>query len=242
MDFIPKQYPDIEIAKARISKCIELSENREPIRYTERDKLTGLLNKDYFFRYVGKFDHLYKNTALEAVVCDVNSVNKQYGRQFGTHVLRSIGTGLKKLTRETGEICCREEDDNFLLYCSHQDNFEQLISGFLSHVFTGRELADKVSIRFGFFSDTQQVENVEDRFECAKIAADKVKDDPEKICGLYDQKCCRRKQTIRCIAIRNESGRQASQGACLPGSFSSGSGHPWLSVPVCACTSARRPG
>ena len=46
MDFIPKPFPDIEIVKARIAKCIELSEDRELIRYTERDKLTGLLNRD----------------------------------------------------------------------------------------------------------------------------------------------------------------------------------------------------
>jgi diguanylate cyclase (GGDEF)-like protein len=50
MDFIPKPYPDIEIVKARIAKCIELSEDRELIRYTERDKLTGLLNIDDFYR------------------------------------------------------------------------------------------------------------------------------------------------------------------------------------------------
>ena len=99
MDFIPKPYPDIEIVKARISKCIELSEDRELIRYTERDKLTGLLNKDYFIRYVNRLDHLYKDTPLDAVVCDVcrfHSVNKQYGRQYGDQVLRTIGGGLKK--------------------------------------------------------------------------------------------------------------------------------------------------
>ncbi|MER2151353.1 MAG: diguanylate cyclase, partial [Candidatus Limivicinus sp.] len=49
MDFIPKPYPDVELIKARIAKCIELAEDRALIRYTERDKQTGLLNKDYFF-------------------------------------------------------------------------------------------------------------------------------------------------------------------------------------------------
>ncbi len=37
MDFIPKPYPDIEIVKARIAKCIELSENRDLIRQTQRE-------------------------------------------------------------------------------------------------------------------------------------------------------------------------------------------------------------
>ena len=72
MDFIPKPYPDIEIVKARIAKCIELSEDRDLIRHTERDKLTGLLNRDYFFRYVSRLDQIYKDTTLDAVVCDVN--------------------------------------------------------------------------------------------------------------------------------------------------------------------------
>ena len=190
MDFIPKPYPDIEIVKARIAKCIELAEDRELIHYTERDKLTGLLNKDYFFRYVGRLDHLYKDSMLDAVACDVNkfhSVNKQYGRQFGDQVLRSIGTGMRKIAREIGGISCREEDDIFLLYCPHQDDYEQLINEFLSDVFSGKEIADKVSIRFGIFTDARQVESIEYRFECAKTAADRVKNDPERNFSFYDQ-------------------------------------------------------
>jgi PleD family two-component response regulator len=190
MDFIPKPFPDIEIVKARIAKCIELAEDRELIHYTERDKITGLLNKDYFFRYVGRLDYLYRETSLDAVACVVNkfhSVNKQYGRQFGEKVLRGIGAGLKKLARQTGGISCREEDGAFLLYCPHQDNYEQLINGFLSDVFSGKEIADKVSIRFGIFTDARQVERIEYRFERAKTAADRVKNDSERNFSFYDQ-------------------------------------------------------
>ncbi|MGX8687235.1 MAG: GGDEF domain-containing response regulator, partial [bacterium] len=189
MDFIPKPYPDIEIVKARIAKCIELAEDRELIHYTERDKLTGLLNKDYFFRYVGRLDHLYKDSMLDAVACDVNkfhSVNKQYGRQFGDQVLRSIGTGLRKLARETGGISCREEDDTFLLYCPHQEDYERLFTEFLSKAFAEEETADRIKIRFGVFVNAQQEPEMDERFERARIAADRVKNDPEKICGFYD--------------------------------------------------------
>lgn len=37
MDFIPKPYPDIEIVKARIAKCIELAWNREQMRQAGQD-------------------------------------------------------------------------------------------------------------------------------------------------------------------------------------------------------------
>ena len=189
MDFIPKPYPDIEIVKARIAKCIELAEDRELIRYTERDKLTGLLNKDYFFRYVSRLDNLYRETMLDAVVCDVNkfhAINKQYGRQFGDRVLRSMGTALRKLAREIGGISCREEDDTFLLYCPHQENYEQLIDGFLPDVFAGKDIAEKVDIRFGVFTDARQADSIEERFSRAKIAADRVKNDPDKVCAYYE--------------------------------------------------------
>ena len=188
MDFIPKPYPDIEIVKARIAKCIELSEDRELIRYTERDKLTGLLNKDYFYRYVFRLDHVYKDTVLDAIVCDINrfhSANKQYGRQFCDQVLRSIGSGMKKLARETGGIVCREAGDTFLLYCPHQDNYEQIFRKFLSDAFEDAKAAGKVSMRFGVFTNALQEANIEERFNRAKIAADRVKDDPQTMFAFY---------------------------------------------------------
>ena len=200
MDFIAMPYTDIEIVKARISKCIELSEDRELIHYTERDKFTGLLNRDYFFRYVSRLDHLYKEAVMDAVCCDVNkfhSVNKQYGRQFGDEVLRSISASLKKLAREIGGISCREKDDTFLLYCPHQDNYEQLINRFLSDVFSTEEFADKFTIRFGIYTDARQTANIEERFEFAETAADRVKNDPDRNCGFYNELDHKSRDTIK---------------------------------------------
>ena len=117
MDFIPKPYPDIEIIKARIAKCIELSENRELIRSTQRDKLTGLFNREYFMRYVARYDLRYKEAPFDAVLGNVNQfreINEKYGRQFGDLVLRSIGIGARKLVRRLGGIACRGEGDTFL--------------------------------------------------------------------------------------------------------------------------------
>ena len=180
MDFILKPFSDIDIVKARLSKCIELSEDRDLIRYTECDKMTGLLNKDYFFRYVNRLDHLYKDEVLDAVVCDVNlfhSINKQYGRQFCDQVLKSIGNSIKKLARKTGGIGCRKEGDTFLLYCLHQDDYEDLLRGFVSEISTDQRIADRISLRFGVFADARQEPNIEERFARAEIAAERTKDD-----------------------------------------------------------------
>ena len=189
MDFIPKPYPDIDIIKARIGRCVELSENRDLIRRTQRDKLTGLFNIDYFLRYVNRYDQHYKDAAFDAVVCNVNrfhEVNEQYGRQFGDLVLRSIGISLTKLARKTGGIGCRKEGDTFLLYCPHQNDYEELFQKFLEDLFIDEDTADKVTLRFGVCANAQLEPDIEERFIRAKHAADSAADDPHKVFGYFE--------------------------------------------------------
>ena len=190
MDFIPKPYPDIEIVKARIAKCIEISEHRDLVRRTQRDKLTGLFNISYFIRNVDKYDHKEKGSSFDAVVFDVNQfslLNRQHGRYFGDHVLRSIGIGIKNLIRKTGGIGCRKEGDTFLLYCPHQPDYEQMFREFLADVFTDKMIEDKVSLGIGIYADAQKEPDIEKRFAHAKTAADRVKDKPGKIFEFYQE-------------------------------------------------------
>ncbi len=189
MDFIPKPYPDIEIIKARIARCIELAENRDLIRRTQRDKLTDLLNIDYFMRYVARYDQNYRETAFDAVVCSVNdfyALNEQYGKQFGDLVLRSIGISMNHLARKTGGIGCRKEGDTFLFYCPHREDYEQLLRKFVEELFIGAETENRVTLRFGVFVNAQREPDIEERFFRAKLAADSVENDPQRLYGLCE--------------------------------------------------------
>ncbi len=189
MDFISKPYPDINIVKARIAKCIELSENRDLIQHTQRDKLTGLLHFDYFIRYAERFDHQYKDAAFDAFVCDIKqfrAVNEQYGRQFGDLVLRSIGSNIRKLARKTGGIGCRQGGDTFMVYLPHQADYDQLIRRFQKDLFLEKETADKVKLRFGVFVNAERESDVEKRFACAKAAADSIADSSDVLCRFYE--------------------------------------------------------
>ncbi|MBR7189427.1 MAG: response regulator, partial [Clostridia bacterium] len=70
IDFIPKPYPQPKVVLARVLRTIELSEDRDIIRWTERDQLTGLYNKEYFYRYAGQYDVYHKDLATDAIVID----------------------------------------------------------------------------------------------------------------------------------------------------------------------------
>ena len=68
MDFIPKPYPKPGVILARVLRTIELSEDRDIISSTERDELTGLYNREYFYRYVEQFDLYHRDAPMDALV------------------------------------------------------------------------------------------------------------------------------------------------------------------------------
>jgi len=105
IDFIPKPYPQPGVILARILRTIELSEDRDIIRWTERDQLTGLYNREYFYHYAEQYDIYHKELPTDAIVLDVNHfhmINERHGRHHGDKVLRQIGEIVRELVRDSG--------------------------------------------------------------------------------------------------------------------------------------------
>lgn len=76
------------------------------------------------------------------------------------------------------------------MYCPHQDSYEQLLGELSSQVFVNKETADRVSLRFGVFSNAQQEPDIEERFVRARIAADRARNGSRttsSTCGYYNE-------------------------------------------------------
>ena len=56
---------------ARVRRTIELFESRRIIEYTERDHLTGLYNKEYFYSYAEQYDQHHPDTKMDAIIFDI---------------------------------------------------------------------------------------------------------------------------------------------------------------------------
>ena len=188
IDFIPKPYPPTEIIQARVRRVIELSEDRETIRVTERDSLTGLYNREFFYRYAEQFDQFRGDVEMDCFFLDINHfrmVNERYGKMWADDVLRRIGEKLQEAVHAIGGICCRREADIFLAYCPHgmeaQTLLEQAASG-LDDV--GRS---RVRLRMGVYRSVDKSLDIERRFDRAKSAADTVRNTYNKSIGYYDQ-------------------------------------------------------
>ena len=191
MDFISKPYPAWEVVRARVNKCIELSEDRATIQSTERDHLTKLFNIDYFLNYISVFDRHYPDLEMDAAVLDVNNfhlVNERFGKQYGDSVLIRIGDRVRHLAREVGGVGCRQGADTFLLYCPHREDWPALLDE-ASLGLAGEDAAtDRVRLRMGVYARVDKALDIERRFDRAKLAANSVKDSYVRPVGIFDEK------------------------------------------------------
>ena len=191
IDFIPKPYPSVEIVRARVNRCIELSEKRNIIQSTERDSLTNLLNLDYFLQYVRMYDQHYSKMPMDAIVLDVNHfhlLNERYGKQYGDSVLSRIGKRVRQISREIHGVCCRRGADTFLIYCPHREDYENILEKASEGLVDEEVSKNRVRLRMGVYSQVDKSLQIERRFDYAKTAANTVKSGYRKAVGIYDTK------------------------------------------------------
>ncbi len=185
IDFIPKPYPKREVILARVLRSIELFEGRDIIHWTERDQITGLYNREFFYRYAAQFDSFHPDEATDAIVLDINHfhmLNERHGREFGNEVLRQVGQKLLEVIGEDNGIVCRRESDTYLVYCLHREGFEDIIESVSLQMGEGY----RVRVRLGVYPDVDKTIDMERRFDRAKQAADKVKNSFTGAVGVYD--------------------------------------------------------
>ena len=189
IDFIPKPYPQPKVIHARVLRTIELSEDRDIIRWTERDHLTGLYNREYFYRYAAQYDVYHKDQATDAIVLDINHfhiINERYGKSYGDEVLKRIGEKLLEAVGATGGIACRREADSFLAYCPHRSDYAEILDNASVTLRGDGKNENRVRLRMGVYSNVDKSIDIERRFDRAKLAADTVKNSFTKAIGIYD--------------------------------------------------------
>ena len=189
IDFIPKPYPQPKVVLARVLRTIELSEDRDIIRSTERDPLTSLYNREFFYRYAAQFDVYHKDLATDAIVLDINhfhTINERYGKAFGDDLLRRIGERVRDMVKDDDGIVCRREADTFLVYCPHRQDYAKILEAASIMLDDRGKNENRVRMRMGVYSNVDKTIDIERRFDRAKLAADTVKNSFTRAIGIYD--------------------------------------------------------
>ena len=187
-DFIAKPFGLPEVICARVGHSIELAEDSVIIHETERDELTGLFHKEFFFQYGKRLDELNNNMPMDAVVVDINRfhvVNELYGRSYGDLVLKTIGESLHELVSENGGLACRRDNDQFCIYLPHSDDIQDKLPMYIKMI-DERINDSNISLRFGVFSDDGSEKCMEHRFDCARLACQKLRNSYTSCFDFYN--------------------------------------------------------
>ena len=189
-DFITKPYDMPEIILARVKRSILLAEETEIILRTEKDSLTGLTTKKYFFEYINRFDQYNPNAKMDAIVVNVKkfrTINALLGHRFGDRLLISIAQSLRKLMNQYEGIVSRVDSDMFYLYISSIDNYEEVLTKALEEASAKVHKEGKVAFKIGINRIVNIEQSVEKRFDDALRALRLNKDNLQTTMVVYDK-------------------------------------------------------
>ena len=189
VDFIPKPYPDAAVILARILRTIELYEDRDVIRSAERDPLTGLFNREFFFHYARQLDLMHPEWKTDAMTVNVNRfhlLNERFGTPWCDALLRRIGEQLDAFVTEEGGLACRREADTFLIYCPHREDYEEMLRRAASVFDDQTDRQDLARLRMGIYACADKTLDIERRFDRAQSAADTLHGSYAASLAVYD--------------------------------------------------------
>ncbi len=186
-DFITKPYDLPDVIRARVSRSIELAENSIIIHQTERDSLTGLYNKEFFFEYGKRLD-AQNGSPMDAIVLDINRfriINELYGKSYGEEILKKVSSCIKEIAHQNGGLACRSGGNTFGLYLPHTPDLKKRVPDYLERIKNSTH-AGKVSIRMGVYHDNGQGLDMERRFDRASLTCRKLRDSCESCFEFYN--------------------------------------------------------
>jgi len=187
-DFITRPFIP-EIVKQRIRNMIYMNEVSAMVDIVTKDNLTGIYNKDTFYRKAS--DLLWKDTetSYDLIALDIEHfkmINDTYGIWEGDKLLRYIAERLEKLSTEKKAICARVNGDQFMiLQPRSKENAEYLVE-YLEEEMENYPLDMKVSIKLGFYEIEDLKVPIVVMCDRASLAAAEAKGKYDQIYSYYD--------------------------------------------------------
>ena len=171
----------------------------------ETDELTGLLNKEGFYRRGREF--LEKHSEADARIVYINIenfklVNDLFGEDAGDGFLKFIGLELEKIFGRIDIVSCRYEADHFvILTLDNEDRIQAKINHFCNRI-RDYYLKTTVEISAGIYEIRDRSKSLRIMCDRAHLAAESIKKNHMIQVAVYDD--THRKKLIQEQMIINE--------------------------------------
>ena len=188
-DFITKPYDMPEVILARCERIIQLYEDKSIIRSAEKDDLTDLYTREFFQEYIRQIDGSGHGNQMDAIVLNIehfHMLNEMFGRKTGDSVLKKIADMVSDMLGEGVCIGCRPDADYFYFYLEHRDSYDEVFKA-LSEELSGISKIPGVRMRLGVYQNVDTNISIEDRFDHAKYACDRIRGDYNRQISFYSK-------------------------------------------------------
>ena len=188
-DFITKPYDSPEIILARCERIIQLYEEKSILRSAEKDDLTDLFTHEFFDEYVRQIDSYDENAYDDAIVLNIEHfhiINEMFGRGTGDEILKKVADMLVHKFENGVCIGCRPSADYFYLYVDHRDSYDGVFDG-MSEELAKYSHIPKIRLRAGIYQNVDKGISVDERFDHAKLACDRIRGDYTKQISFYSK-------------------------------------------------------
>ena len=188
-DFITKPYDMPEVILARCERIIQLYEDKSIIRSAEKDDLTDLYTREFFQEYIRQIDGSGHGSQMDAIVLNIehfHMLNEMFGRKTGDSVLKKIADMVSDMLGEGVCIGCRPDADYFYFYLEHRDSYDEVFKA-LSEELSGISKIPGVRMRLGVYQNVDTNISIEDRFDHAKYACDRIRGDYNRQISFYSK-------------------------------------------------------
>ena len=194
IDFLTKPYDMPSIIKARVRRIIELSEGRMIISATEKDYITGLYTREFFFEYGQRRENFNADRRFDAVVVDLDRfhvINELYGRNFGNKVLKTVAEAISAFVSRCNGIASREEKDVFHVLCGHNDSYDGLVAEIKAGL---RQLNPGIrfGLRLGVLADVDHSVSLLQQFDKARNACNTLRSGRTVSVAFYSEEMHRK--------------------------------------------------
>lgn len=185
-DFVPKPYKP-QVILHRIASIINLRETAAMVNQFQYDPLTGLLNKEFFYRKVEETLRQYPTGTYALICSDVENFklyNDLFGMAAGDKLLKQIAVQLNEIAGAQG-ICGRQGADRFMCLCENTGTYSVAkLRNFTAQL--NRTVGGHVVIKWGIYEIKDRSVSVEQMCDRAFLAAERIKGQYKKDVSRYD--------------------------------------------------------
>ena len=176
IDFIKKPYDMPEIILARVNRIVELYEDRNIIDSSERDIVTDVYNKYIFKEYVLMLDEYNYDERMDLNVLSIDNfhiINELYGEEKANEILKFIALELKNVVKIYDGIVGRLEEEYFVLYHKHIDDYNNIVNDFDLRL-EKKYGINSVRLKLGIYEVNDKKMLPDSRINKAKLVCDQI--------------------------------------------------------------------